>query len=125
MCLAKYLNDDRRPVTCQADDQPDYLSTLHISQVAISYASNVDAARKTVSEIEAHGATAVAICANLLDENMGEQLVRASLAGLETDTIHIVVNNAALADVGGYLKPVFETTPSLVGKSAVGTGHVG
>jgi 3-oxoacyl-[acyl-carrier protein] reductase len=80
--------------------------------VAIGYAGNTAAAQKTVSEIEAHGATAVAIRSNLLDVDVGEQLVKAALAGLKTDTIHIVVNNAALAAMQ-YNKPLFDLTPEL------------
>lgn len=54
---------------------------------------------------------------------MGERLVKAPLAGQETNTIHIAVNNAALGDIGGNLKPIFETTPSMVGKPIVGTSR--
>jgi 3-oxoacyl-[acyl-carrier protein] reductase len=81
--------------------------------VAISYAENVAAANKTVTEIKSHGAASVAICANLLDEDFGEKLVQEALAGLKTDIIHIVVNNAAIAEVR-QLKPLFEMTHELV-----------
>lgn len=64
--------------------------------MAITYSGNEAAANDTVAKIKAHGADAVAIRANILDVAIGETIVNGALAGLKTNTIHILINNAAL-----------------------------
>jgi 3-oxoacyl-[acyl-carrier protein] reductase len=64
--------------------------------VAITYSGNEVAANDTVAKIKANGADAVAIRANILDADVGETIVNEALAGLKTNTIHILINNAAL-----------------------------
>ncbi|KAL7915466.1 hypothetical protein GGI35DRAFT_489103 [Trichoderma velutinum] len=77
--------------------------------VAITYSGNEAAASDTVAKIKAHGADAVAIRANILDVDIGETIVNGALAGLKTNTIHILINNAALA-TSEHLLPILQTT---------------
>lgn len=69
---------------------------LKTIQIAITYAANEDAAKDAVASIRACGAEAVAIRANILDDGVGEAIIRDALKGLKTDIIHILINNAAL-----------------------------
>ncbi|EHK20149.1 uncharacterized protein TRIVIDRAFT_48096 [Trichoderma virens Gv29-8] len=77
--------------------------------VAITYSSNKAAADDTVAKIKAHGTDAVAIRANILDVDIGDTIVNAALIGLKTNTIHILINNAALA-TSEHLLPILQTT---------------
>lgn len=64
--------------------------------MAITYSGNEEAVSDTLTKIKAHRADAVAIRANILDADVGETIVNEALAGLKTNTIHILINNAAL-----------------------------
>ncbi|KAM0477474.1 hypothetical protein ACHAPX_005787 [Trichoderma viride] len=64
--------------------------------IAITYSGNEAAAKDAVAKIKAHGVDAVAVRANILDANVGEIIVNEALTGLKTNTIHILINNAAL-----------------------------
>lgn len=64
--------------------------------MAITYPGNETAAKDVVAKIKAHGADAVVIRANILDADVGETIVNEALAGLKTNIIHILINNAAL-----------------------------
>ncbi|KAK1244019.1 hypothetical protein MKX08_002157 [Trichoderma sp. CBMAI-0020] len=77
--------------------------------IAITYSGNEAAAEDAVAKIKAHGADAVAIRANILDSDIGETIVNGALAGLKTNTIHILINNAALA-TSEHLLPILDTT---------------
>ncbi|PNP39444.1 hypothetical protein TGAMA5MH_08650 [Trichoderma gamsii] len=77
--------------------------------IAITYSGNEAAAKDAVAKIKVHGADAVAIRANILDADVGETIVNEALAGLKTNTIHVLVNNAALA-TSEHLLPILDTT---------------
>lgn len=64
--------------------------------MVITYSGNEDAAKDTVTKIKANRADAIAIRANILDADVGETIVDEALAGLKTNAIHILINNAAL-----------------------------
>ncbi len=64
--------------------------------MAITYSGNEIAAQETLAKLRAYGADAVAIRANILESDIGETIINAALAGLKTDMIHILINNAAL-----------------------------
>lgn len=64
--------------------------------MAITYSGNEKAANETVTKLKANGANAVAIRANILDADVGDTIVNEAVAGLKTNTIHILINNAAL-----------------------------
>lgn len=69
---------------------------INSGQVAITYSGNEKAANETVTKLKANGANAVAIRANILDADVGDTIVNEAVAGLKTNTIHILINNAAL-----------------------------
>ncbi|KAK6453118.1 3-oxoacyl-[acyl-carrier protein] reductase [Trichoderma asperellum] len=77
--------------------------------VAITYSGNEEAVSDTLTKIKAHRADAVAIRANILDADVGETIVNEALSGLKTNTIHILINNAALA-TSEHLLPILHTT---------------
>lgn len=67
--------------------------------VAITYVSNNTAANDTVSQLNDLGVKAVAIQANLSSSNFGESVVHSALQGLQTDKLHVIVNNAAVTAI--------------------------
>ncbi|RFU75745.1 short-chain dehydrogenase reductase sdr [Trichoderma arundinaceum] len=77
--------------------------------IAIAYSGNEGAANDIVAKIKAYGADAAAIRANILDADIGETIVNRALSGLKTNTIHILINNAALA-TSEHLLPILDTT---------------
>ncbi|KAK7701299.1 hypothetical protein SLS64_010342 [Diaporthe eres] len=84
-----------------------------LDKIAITYASNGEAAEATLDECRRLGVSkAIAIQAEVTDPQFGPVIVQKALQGLDTTTIDIVVNNAS---VGGleYYRPVHETTPDV------------
>lgn len=84
-----------------------------LDKIAITYASNSKAAESTLEECRRLGVSkAVAIQAEVTDSQFGPLVVQKALQGLDTTTIDILVNNAA---VGGleYYRPVDETTADI------------
>ncbi|CBF82269.1 hypothetical protein AN9232.2 [Aspergillus nidulans FGSC A4] len=76
-----------------------HLTCKGLSKLAITYISNLAAAESTLDECRKNGlGMGIAIKADLLDPNIGHGLVQQALAGLETPTIDILVNNAAYLD---------------------------
>ena len=70
-----------------------------ITGVAVTYANNKEAADAVLAECRALGvAKTVAVHAGLLDKDLGANLIPKVLAGLETKTLDIIVNNAYLSD---------------------------
>lgn len=63
----------------------------------VHYASNAEAAEKVVAQIKELGVQAIAAKADASSESFGTDLVNATLSGLNTKTIDIVVNNAGQA----------------------------
>lgn len=66
--------------------------------IAITYVGNKALAENVVAEIEAIGAKAIAIRADIESNDVGEVLIRDALRGLHTEHLDIIVNNAALLD---------------------------
>lgn len=70
-----------------------------VKRIVVTYSSDAASAEETVSQCRDLGAvTAAAVKADLLDPDIGTSLVRKALEQLNTKTIDIVVNNAALTD---------------------------
>ena len=63
--------------------------------IAITYAGNKNAADKVVAELKRLGCQrALAIQADLFSPQFGDMVVATALKGLETQELHIIVNNA-------------------------------
>lgn len=79
--------------------------------IAITYMGNYPAAEKTLAKIRATSphATCIAIKADLLSPSFGEDVVKATLSGLKTSNLDILVNNAAISDMR-YQEPFEEMT---------------
>ena len=70
-----------------------------IIALAVTYANSKEAAETVLKECRAFGvAKTVAVHASLLDPEIGANLIPKVLAGLETKTLDIVVNNAFVSD---------------------------
>ena len=70
-----------------------------ISGLAVTYANSKEAADAVLAECHTLGvANTVAVHADLLDPNIGADLIHTVLAGLQTKTLDIVVNNAFLSN---------------------------
>lgn len=70
-----------------------------ITGLAITYASNIEAAEGILVECRALGvAKTVAVPASLSDSEIGANVIPKVLAGLNTKTLDIVVNNAYISD---------------------------
>jgi 3-oxoacyl-[acyl-carrier protein] reductase len=70
-----------------------------ITGLAVTYANSKEAADAVLAECRALGvAKTVAVHASLLDPEIGPNLIPKVLAGLETKTLDIIVNNAFVAD---------------------------
>ncbi|OCT45140.1 Versicolorin reductase 1 [Cladophialophora carrionii] len=82
-----------------------------LAALAITYVQNSKAAEKTISECLAISPSlkTVAIQADILDPSIGPNLISKTLQGLGTERIDIVVNNAAVLDMG-LLQPFTGTT---------------
>ncbi|KAF6832774.1 short chain oxidoreductase [Colletotrichum plurivorum] len=82
-----------------------------LSNLAITYVANKAAAEETLERCRSLGVQrAIMIQADMTDHSVGPKVINEALAGLETQTIDILVNNAIL---GNTDKPrnVAETTP--------------
>ncbi|KAI8716424.1 hypothetical protein NCS52_00936200 [Fusarium sp. LHS14.1] len=87
-----------------------HLSRKGLTKLAITYATNVQAAEATLETCRGLGVKeAVAIQADALDPEFGPKLITQVLERLNTTTIDILVNNAVLTDHSRVL-PVKETT---------------
>ncbi|KAF2489239.1 NAD(P)-binding protein [Lophium mytilinum] len=62
--------------------------------VAITYHSDSTAAETVVQEIKRQGSDALALKVNLLDPEVGREIVKAVIEGFSVDGIDILVNNA-------------------------------
>ncbi|KZL63859.1 short-chain dehydrogenase reductase sdr [Colletotrichum incanum] len=81
-----------------------------LKNLAITYASDSDAAQITIDECRRLGVgQAIAIQANLLDPQFGHIVIQKTLEGLGTTTIDILVNNAVITAMK-LIRPVTETT---------------
>ncbi|KAI1050820.1 hypothetical protein LB507_009237 [Fusarium sp. FIESC RH6] len=69
----------------------------HGANIVVHYASSAEGADKVVQEIKKLGVQAIAVKADSSSENFGTDIVKATLEGLNTKTIDIVVNNAGQA----------------------------
>jgi 3-oxoacyl-[acyl-carrier protein] reductase len=64
------------------------------ADICFSYVANAEAAKQTASEIEALGRKAVAVQANVTDQDAAEELVKAALDAF--GKVDILVNNAGI-----------------------------
>lgn len=82
------------------------LARKGVSRLAITYVGNVEGAEATLAAACKLGVDkTIAIQADICDAQIGQTLIPAVLHGLETTTLDIIVNNAALTDMK-YLQPV-------------------
>lgn len=77
-----------------------HLTRLGVSAVALTYASNKTSADSTLTAIREINpdVKAIAIHADILSPAFAPDLISATLSELDTTTLNILVNNAALAD---------------------------
>ncbi|KAF5012389.1 hypothetical protein FDECE_1616 [Fusarium decemcellulare] len=81
-----------------------------LDKIAITYASNSEAAQVTLDECSHLGVSqAIAIQADVLDPQFGSLVIRKTLEGLGTTTIDVVVNNAVVTAMKFY-RPATETS---------------
>lgn len=81
-----------------------------LTALAITYVGNKSTAEETAAQCLALGASkAIAVRADVLDPKIGSQLIEEVLSGLDTTTIDIVVNNAAIVDARMF-EPLAQTT---------------
>ncbi|KAI1458655.1 hypothetical protein F4805DRAFT_121575 [Annulohypoxylon moriforme] len=87
-----------------------HLARKGLSRLAITYATDLDAAQTTLEECRRLGVKdAVAIQANALDPTFGPKIIAATLERLDVAVIDILVNNAILTNPA-KAQPVKETT---------------
>lgn len=87
------------------------LARKGLTSIAITYVGNKPAADQTASECLSLGVTkAITIHANILDPDIGPTLINQVLTGLNTTELAIIVNNAAIVDLGIF-EPFASTTP--------------
>ncbi|KAM0230407.1 hypothetical protein ACHAP5_011369 [Fusarium lateritium] len=87
-----------------------YFARKGISKLAITYASNLEAAEATLEQLRGLGVKdVVAVKADALDPEFGSKIIVEVLEKLNTNVIDILVNNAVLADHSKAL-PVKDTT---------------
>ncbi|KAI8314504.1 Short chain dehydrogenase [Colletotrichum sp. SAR11_59] len=87
-----------------------HLARKGLSKLAITFASNSQAARETLDECRKLGVeAAVAIQADALDPSFGTMVVSQTLEHLSTESIDILVNNAVLGDPS-KVQPVSNAT---------------
>lgn len=87
-----------------------HLARKGLSKLAVTYVGNVASAESTLHDCRKLGVEkAIAIQANLLDPSIGTNLIAQVLGGLDTSTIDILVNNAAVV-TPDKTEPVTETT---------------
>ncbi|GKZ51319.1 hypothetical protein AbraIFM66951_005466, partial [Aspergillus brasiliensis] len=74
-----------------------YLARKGLRKIAITYVRDVASAESALEECRKEGIEAgVAIQADILNSSVGKDLITQALVGLQTSTIDILVNNAAL-----------------------------
>ncbi|EXJ81068.1 hypothetical protein A1O3_07356 [Capronia epimyces CBS 606.96] len=80
------------------------------ANVLIHYNSSAAAAEEVVAKIKSLGVQAAAVQANAAAEEFGRVLVDGALKAFKTDSIDIIVNNAAIAPIqsGGIASAAFE-----------------
>ncbi|KAI8239424.1 Short chain dehydrogenase asqE [Colletotrichum sp. SAR 10_96] len=87
-----------------------HLARKGLSKLAITFASNSQAAQDTLDECRKLGVeAAVAIQADALDPSFGAKVVSQTLEHLSAESIDILVNNAVLGDPS-KVQPVSNTT---------------
>lgn len=70
-----------------------------LRKLAITYVRDLESANSALKECRKEGVeTAIAIKADLLNPSVGKHLITQASAGLQTSTIDILVNNAAMLD---------------------------
>ncbi len=93
-----------------------------ITGVAVTYANSESAAEGVLKKLRELGVKkTVAIHADLLDPQIGRNVIPKVLAGLETKTLDIVVNNAAVVDFA-LMEPFESITLNAFSKGM--QGHV-
>lgn len=84
-----------------------------LDKIAITYASNAEAAEATLEECRRIGVSkAIAFQAEVTDPQFGPLVVQKATQGLGTTTIDILVNNACVGAIK-YYRPVEETTADM------------
>ncbi|OAP62864.1 hypothetical protein AYL99_02091 [Fonsecaea erecta] len=93
-----------------------------IRALAITYATNLQAAEETLSECRSMSPNlkTAAIQADVLDPTIGPNLIPKVLEALAIDRIDIVVNNAALVNDLSLIQPFVNTTADVFGKTMQG-----
>lgn len=91
-----------------------------ISAIAITYLNGKKPAEEVLAKCRSLGVSkAIAIQADILDPQVGPNLIRKVLDGLQTQTLDIVVNNAVINDLA-LLEPFASTTLDTFGKTMQG-----
>lgn len=76
------------------------LARKGISSIAITYVGSKSTADETAAECLKLGAgKAIAVKADLLDPEIGSELIPKVLSGLEIEKLDVIINNAALVDM--------------------------
>lgn len=84
-----------------------------VDKIAITYASNSEAAEVTLEECRRIGVSkAIAFQAEVTDPQFGSLVVQKAIQGLGTTTIDILVNNACEGAIK-YYRPIEETTADM------------
>lgn len=84
-----------------------------LDKIAITYASNSEAAETTLEECRRLGVSkAVAFQVEVTDPQFGPLVVQKAIQGLDATTIDILVNNACVGDVK-YYRPIEETNADM------------
>lgn len=85
------------------------LARKGITAIAITYVGNKTTADEVAAKCRDLGAKkAIVIKADLLDPEIGPGLIASVLSGLETESLDIIINNAAIVDMS--LNEAFERT---------------
>ncbi|KAG5764524.1 hypothetical protein H9Q72_007413 [Fusarium xylarioides] len=87
-----------------------HLARKGLTKLAITYASNIEAAEETLKRCQELGVEqAIAIKADALDPQFGPKTIAEVIKRLDTTVVDILVNNAVLADPAKAL-PIKDTT---------------
>ncbi|EWY83151.1 hypothetical protein FOYG_13002 [Fusarium oxysporum NRRL 32931] len=87
-----------------------HLARKGLTKLAITYASNIEAAEETLKRCQELGVEqAIAIKADALDPQFGPKTIAEVVKRLDTTVVDILVNNAVLADPAKAL-PIKDTT---------------
>jgi 3-oxoacyl-[acyl-carrier protein] reductase len=86
------------------------LARKGLTSIAVTYVKNKTAAEEVAAQCLSLGVTkAITISADILDPEIGPNLIKQVLTGLETKNIDIIVNNAAIIDLRLF-EPLAKTT---------------